>query len=147
MAIQTYIQGETRALDRELFCAVGPALADQAVHDDLGMAVISRPGDIWHVTLAKDGVLAGFAVTRPLKSRKAAHIRFLYADKRHRNARDSLLKEIIKLAGEKKWTSLSTRDRANSMIWQRFDFAVATEPQKRRGAFVRWVLSLGDNAS
>jgi len=140
--IRTYTQGERPESDRELFCAVGQALADAAIHKDLGMAVTSRPGDVWHVAVAKGGALEGFAVTRPLKSGKAAHVRFLYADKQHRNVRDSLLQAVIKLARKKKLKSLSTRDRANSMVWQRFDFSVVTEPQKRRGEFVRWMLIL-----
>jgi len=144
MAILTYTQGESPESDRDLFCAVGQALADQAVHDDLGMAVTSRAGDIWHVSTGKDGTLHGFSVTRLLKSQKAAHVRYLYAARRHVRVKDSLLKAVVELAEHKELKTLSTRDRVNAVIWGRFGFEVVTEPKKRRGEFVRWMRRMED---
>lgn len=140
MTIKTTIQGTDPTADRELFGLLGTLLTDARVHDQLGMAVTTRPGDIWHVALDKHGGVNGFAVVRPLKSRKSAHIRYLFAINSPIRTQRSLVEKIIADARDNELEALHTNDRASNTTWAQLGFKII--PSNRRGAFVRWQLDL-----
>lgn len=139
MPIHIYTQGQNAAADRELFGTLGPMIADLELHKLLGMAITSRPGDVWHVMVDAGGVLLGFALVRALKSQKSAHIRFLHAPGSARRAHQ-LLASVLKSAQAAGLRDLHTNDRAGAAIWPAHGFEQVKS--NRRGVFVRWQLNM-----
>lgn len=139
MTIHIYTQGQSAATDRELFGTLGPTITDLELHNLLGMAITSRPGDVWHVMVDADGALRGFALVRPLKSQKSAHIRFLHAPNSGIRP-EKLLFSVIKSAQEAGLRALHTNDRAGNLFWS--DHGFEQIPGNRRGDFVRWQLNM-----
>jgi hypothetical protein len=129
-------QGESPQDDRQLFASLGTLLTDLRVHQQLGMAITSQAGDIWLLYEATDGVYA-FAQLRPLKSRKAAHLRYLYGTA---DAQRDLLARVIDLAMQQGLRELHTNDRAGHQELPAAGFTI--RPNNRQGAFVRWQLDL-----
>lgn len=139
MAVRTYTQGQSAESDWDLFGLLGPTITDAQVHEQLGMAVTSRTGDVWHVMIDNGGALLGFALVRPLKSQKSAHIRFLHAPGPALHAR-KLLASVLEFAQAAGLTSLHTNDRVNSTLWPSNGFTLIQN--NRRGSFVRWQLNM-----
>ena len=139
MPIHIYTQGKSASSDGELFGTLGAMIADIELHKLLGMAITSRPGDVWHVMVDADGALLGFAIVRPLKSQKSAHIRFLHAHGPASHARQ-LLASVLKAAQAAGLRTLHTNDRADTAIWPAHGFERVKS--NRRGSFVRWQLNI-----
>ncbi|SRR6266702_431022 len=129
--IKKFVQGEKKS-DRELFGLIGVWVASEEVHKVLGVQVTGRPGDIWHVAIERDEAI-GFAQTRMLKGGEV-HLRYLFPDKLA--VQTSLVKAVLKMAGETGAASVFTNDRESATIWQKLDFN--KHEKHRRGTFCRW---------
>ncbi len=143
MKITSCIQGNNEAADRDLFGALGSILTDADIHDQLGMAITSRAGDIWHLAADEQGKLQGFALTRMLKDGHAAHIRFLHAVHAPARTQQALLRAVMETAAARGATRLHTNDRANNTVWAKHGFEIV--PDSRRGSFRRWQLDMEPN--
>ena len=141
MAIKTYHQ-DGGAQERELFGILGGVVTSRALHNRLGMAVVSDPGDVWLVETDKGGRPTGFALLHPLKSKAAVHVRFLTAlDATDIACQQRLLDAVTALAKKDGVLQLHTNDRRDVGIWGDNGFtAVAGQ---RRGEFVRWEREIG----
>lgn len=116
MPIHIYTQGKSASSDGELFGTLGAMIADIELHK-----------------------LLGFALVRPLKSQKSAHIRFLHAHGPASHARQ-LLASVLKAAQAAGLRTLHTNDRADTAIWPAHGFERVKS--NRRGSFVRWQLNI-----
>ena len=133
MEIKIYVQGTDS--DRELFAQLGRLLTDETVHKLLGMAITSRPDDVWLLATDIDcGVVLGFLLARRLKSKPAFHIRFLYCTEK--SVCSALLTQFMAKACTDKARSVHTNDRETNAIWREFGFK--KRRNNRRGLFVRW---------
>jgi hypothetical protein len=137
----TITQGESQQADRDLFATLGPLLTSLQLHKKLGMAITSQPGDRWLIE-EEGGEAKAFAQARPLKSRKAAHIRYLHGDE---DQQRQLLQIIIDWAAAEGLRELYTNERASNQALITAGFTI--RPNNRTGAFVRWQLDMnGDNS-
>jgi hypothetical protein len=129
-------QGDSQKDDRHLFASLGPLLTDLRVHQQLGMAITSQAGDLW-LLAETAGAVQAFAQLRPLKSRKATHLRYLYGSA---DAQRELLERAIDWARQHGLRELHTNDRAGHTVLPAAGFTV--RPTNRHGSFVRWQLDL-----
>lgn len=139
MAIKVYIQGKSDRTDRELFGLIGHYLVDAAIQEELGIAVTSKPGDIWFVSEHRNGEVRGFATSRLLKNGKL-HVRFVYCKEEALLVCKAMIQKAITQATEFECDAVFTNDRSTSGMWNEFGFKAT---QRARGEFCRWELSLG----
>jgi hypothetical protein len=138
MDITAYTQGEKASSDKALFGAIGHMLTDVTVHKKLGMAITSRPGDLWHVGMSGRKVV-GFALSRILSTGKAAHIRFIYAFG-DADAERNLLLAALDTLRERGAIAVHSNDRKTNTLWKDNGFIMSESA--RRGEFVRWELKM-----
>jgi hypothetical protein len=137
--IQKFIHGDIETDDR-LFCLIGRLAVDPKLHDELGTAITSLPGDLWYLCLGRDAAhpVDGFCQVRPMKNRHW-HLRFLHADHIGMKTRNALINKVLFDAKETRADLIYTNDRETAGIWKLFNF---TPGEKKRGSFIRWEKTL-----
>lgn len=142
--IKEFILGADWRTDNELFGMVGSRILDVNVHNRLGAAVTSKPGDVWYVTLTEKKDVRGFAVLRIMKSTKALHIRFIYSDlEKDKMLRQNLIRKALGYAEREGLKMAWTNDRDTEHQWAELGFVAQL---KTRGSFVRWEKTLEQKA-
>lgn len=133
MAINSYIQGESQRKDAELFGLIGRWLVDRAVHEHLGTAITSEPGDMWTVSVDSKGKAKGFLQARAMKS--ALHIRFVFCVDSSPLVCRTLIERATRQATESECDAIWTNDRDSAEVWSDLGF---TFTPRERGQFGRW---------
>lgn len=132
--IKKFIHGDPET-DEKLFCMIGKLVVNPKLHNELGSAITSLPGDLWYLYLNKEEkVVEGFCQVRQMKNGHW-HLRFLYAGQLGIKTRNALIDRAIRDAKAAQAVMIYTNDRETSGIWKLFNFVPY---EKQRGSFVRW---------
>jgi len=130
MAIKHYIQGKDT--DAELFLSITKWAISEEVHEQIGMPVTARDGDLWLVNI-KNGKPVGFSQIRPMKNGNA-HLRYLHSDSL------TYKLELGRAAEEKSKeigaTCLYTNEREGSEVLTSLGFKMVKHHKNSR--FARW---------
>lgn len=132
--IKRYVQGNPQS-DRELFGLLGPWVTWNKLHEELGMPITSETGDVWFVATLNKHHLAGFALARKLKSKPAAHIRFIYAADNPDKTIQALINDMEIWAKKEGIANLHTNDRETTDTWLKAGYIKNGNP---RGSFIRY---------
>jgi hypothetical protein len=133
MNIKKTVQGESSKDDKVVFGQLGHWLLSKKVQKELGIAVSSEPGDIWHVATSSRDQAIGFALSRQLKTKKTIHLRFVYATSN--KAVQALINGVIVLAIGSNQDTVYTNARETDSVWQ--DMGFVQQPHES-GVFCRW---------
>jgi len=134
--IREYRHGNAET-DPELYALIGPWVVSRTLHEKLGMPITSEPGDIWLVSVDKNGNPIGFVQMHQFKNGNV-HLRYLHGQTKP--TRRALIKKSEEVAKAADAPMIYTNDRADKDIWAAQGYA--QRPGQRRGDFVKWEKTL-----
>lgn len=132
--INEYTQGRD---NHEIFASVGAWLVSSKVQKELGGAVTSTDGDLWHIA-ADASEVRGFSVTHPTS--QAAHVKVLYVAGSNQKTRLLLLQAVLASSKRLGAKTAYTHAKASDPVWERAGFTIGA--QRGTTSFYRWEIQL-----